>query len=450
MRGLCLIVVLTCVGLSAARAQGADFYGHMLDLAERFYDSGDYRLTVRRQNGELAGGSGPLSNTVSYLQSANNMAILWNGEGGRLSLIHFITRDPVEVFPGGAKIGGSVEPLLRRGVIAGKLSEEDGSVRNRKIYTWTQSDNHTLTVVADGGKILTIGATNPQMLQYVTIRSEWAALADAPSGSTAKASRPQAQLPPEVAAMGIDAFIGKWLAIGKEEVKDDSNAYIINEDSHIEIKRKGKDGVSFDGGIYFDTGYHLFAIDLFKAKDKVEILSAAPGVIKVKLKIYSPAMEEGDEDSDAIVSALLKLTSANTLTFSYIIDGKESYVCTLNRDPKTAPKPPVQKGDANLSTDAEIIRSYQGMSAQDKNTLSIQHRTAYNLYTKKNYKKAYDAFSKLAGDYKGNYLSAYWAGISALRLNKKADAAKWFDRAIEINPKYQPALDEKAKLGGKK
>ncbi|MDR2137068.1 MAG: hypothetical protein LBO68_02150 [Synergistaceae bacterium] len=453
----CLIFTLACgVPPAAYSAQTADFYLQMLNLAERFYDSGNYKLTSRRANGELIPSGGSLEalpNAANYLQSANNVAILWKEEDGRLSLIHFVTCDPLEIFPGGVKIGGSVDPALKQGVIAGEFSEEDGSVRNRKFYTWKQGENRELTIVADGGKIMTIGATNPQMLQHVAIRNEWAVFSDTPSGSVAKAgqSQPAQTAQPQIAAMGLDAFVGKWTVTGKEEIQNEDISYIINEKTHIDIARKGKDAVSVDGGIYYDTGSHIFAIDFFKAKDKVDILSIAPGVIKVKLKMYSPAVDEYDEEkSEDILSAVLKLTGADTLAFSYVIDGKEGYVCTLNRDPKSAPKPPVQKGDADLSTDAAVIQSYPSLSAQDKNMLSIQHRSAYNLYTKKSYRKAYDAFSKLADDYKGNYLSAYWAGVSALRQNKKTDAAKWFDRALEINPKYQPALDEKAKLGGKK
>ncbi|MDR1979335.1 MAG: hypothetical protein LBQ42_11440 [Synergistaceae bacterium] len=118
---------------------------------------------------------------------------------------------------------------------------------------------------------------------------------------------------------------------------------------------------------------------------------------------------------------------------------------------KQSPAPPqqksAQKGTPNTSTDSDVITSYS-MSPQDKNILGIQHRAAYSMYSKKSYRRAYEAFSKLADDYQGNYLSAYWAGMSALRLNKKQDAAAWFDRALQINPHYQPAIDERAKRRG--
>jgi TolA-binding protein len=103
--------------------------------------------------------------------------------------------------------------------------------------------------------------------------------------------------------------------------------------------------------------------------------------------------------------------------------------------------------DPNVSTDAVVISTYP-ISSNEKNTLGIQHRGAWTLYSKKRYKEALDGFAKLVEDYPScNYLSAYWAGMSALKIkNNKDVAAGWFDRAIEINPNYQPAIEERAKL----
>jgi TolA-binding protein len=110
-----------------------------------------------------------------------------------------------------------------------------------------------------------------------------------------------------------------------------------------------------------------------------------------------------------------------------------------------AAAPAIEKGDPNLSTDSKVIESYP-LSSVEKNTLGIQHRNAYNLYAKKRYKDAYPAFSKLAEDYECNYLSAYWAGVTALKLKLKDEAGDWFDKAIEINPDYEPAIDARSKL----
>jgi TolA-binding protein len=109
--------------------------------------------------------------------------------------------------------------------------------------------------------------------------------------------------------------------------------------------------------------------------------------------------------------------------------------------------------DPNESTDSKVIDTYL-IADHEKRTLAIQQRGAYNMYKNKNYKGALESFSQLAEAYPSvNYLSAYWAGMSALKMKggSKEEAAKWFDMSIEINPNYQPSIDQKVKLGkGKK
>jgi TolA-binding protein len=95
----------------------------------------------------------------------------------------------------------------------------------------------------------------------------------------------------------------------------------------------------------------------------------------------------------------------------------------------------------------DVIKTYS-ISLPDQRTLEIQHRGAWNLYSKKNYKAALDKFSELVDAYPDdNYLSAYWAGMSALKIKgRKDEAASWFERALDINADYQPAIDELGKL----
>jgi tetratricopeptide (TPR) repeat protein len=117
--------------------------------------------------------------------------------------------------------------------------------------------------------------------------------------------------------------------------------------------------------------------------------------------------------------------------------------------PAPVPVPPktADEFDPNQSTDARVIDTYRHLSPTDRNTLGIQHRGAWNVYSKKRYKEAFEIFTKLADSYQGNYISAYWAGVCAMNLNSGKEAGKWFDRAIRINPYYKPAIDAKAKLG---
>jgi TolA-binding protein len=100
--------------------------------------------------------------------------------------------------------------------------------------------------------------------------------------------------------------------------------------------------------------------------------------------------------------------------------------------------------DPDNTTDSKLIEAYAFISSAERNTLGIQHRNAYKLYNARRYKDAFEAFTKLAGDYPGNYLSAYWAGMSASKLRSYKEAIKWFDRALEVNPNYRPAINGKA------
>ena len=99
----------------------------------------------------------------------------------------------------------------------------------------------------------------------------------------------------------------------------------------------------------------------------------------------------------------------------------------------------------NQSTDSKVIQTYSIESGL-ANILGIQHRNAYNRYRVGRYKAAYEGFIEAAEAYEGNYLSAYWAGVTAHKLRKKNEAIKWFDVALQANPEYQPALDYKKKL----
>jgi TolA-binding protein len=101
--------------------------------------------------------------------------------------------------------------------------------------------------------------------------------------------------------------------------------------------------------------------------------------------------------------------------------------------------------DPNQSTDAKVIQTYP-ISPGEANMLGIRHRNAYNKYNSRKYKDAYAEFCETAEAYNGNYLSAYWAGRAAQNLKKKEDSIAWFDRALSINPNYQPAQEARAKI----
>jgi tetratricopeptide (TPR) repeat protein len=93
--------------------------------------------------------------------------------------------------------------------------------------------------------------------------------------------------------------------------------------------------------------------------------------------------------------------------------------------------------DANRIADARLIRTLP-LSQPEMNSLEIQFRGAYDLYVSQRYYEAFEAFMRQTS-YAGNYLSPYWAGMSALRIGDRQTAITLFNNALAINPYYEPA-----------
>ncbi|MDR1579517.1 MAG: hypothetical protein LBS35_04110 [Synergistaceae bacterium] len=98
--------------------------------------------------------------------------------------------------------------------------------------------------------------------------------------------------------------------------------------------------------------------------------------------------------------------------------------------------------DANNIADARLIRTFP-LSQAEMNALEIEHRGAWNLYAKGRFSDALDSFSRQSVNFRGNYLSPYWAGMSALKLGNLQAAIGWFDTALVVNPYFLPARNAK-------
>ena len=97
----------------------------------------------------------------------------------------------------------------------------------------------------------------------------------------------------------------------------------------------------------------------------------------------------------------------------------------------------------NHSTDpAEVIKTYD-LPAGEKNIRRVAH---INMRQYGNRKKAYDEYVKLYESFNGDYLAAFKAGEVALALRDRENAKFWYDKALEINPDYEPAQKAKARL----
>jgi TolA-binding protein len=164
----------------------------------------------------------------------------------------------------------------------------------------------------------------------------------------------------------------------------------------------------------------------------------------------------GNIQAMAVADAVAKLSDdvRNALESELILGKNDGPIITPNANHSKSAYIPPRGGepsddaagvDPDNKTDAKLIDTYP-LSSRDRNMLGIQQRNAFRLYSKRKYKDALAAFSALAEQYDCNYLSAYWAGMAALKAKDNAKAAEFFDLALSRNPNYQPALREKEKL----
>jgi tetratricopeptide (TPR) repeat protein len=93
--------------------------------------------------------------------------------------------------------------------------------------------------------------------------------------------------------------------------------------------------------------------------------------------------------------------------------------------------------DANKIADSRLIRTFP-LSQPDMNALEIQFRGGMWLYSAQRYYEAFEAFMRQTS-FPGNYLSPYWAGMSALRIGDASTAINLFNNSLSINPYYEPA-----------
>ena len=124
---------------------------------------------------------------------------------------------------------------------------------------------------------------------------------------------------------------------------------------------------------------------------------------------------------------------------------------TLRQEPAPVPnlgaqvsQAPIAAGRSleNKSTDPSKVIATYSIASGEANTRRIAHLNARKL----NGQKAYDKYCELANSYSGDYLAAYQAGEAARGLKQNDDAKMWYDKALAINPHYEPAQDAKNKM----
>jgi curli biogenesis system outer membrane secretion channel CsgG len=127
-------------------------------------------------------------------------------------------------------------------------------------------------------------------------------------------------------------------------------------------------------------------------------------------------------------------------TAEQLFQGGGSQVPDSHSSEKVSPVPARSSGGLeNVSTDPKKVIATYGLSTGDSNMRQIAHNGARKLSGR----RAYDKYVELANTYGDDYLAAYQAGKFAPNKN---DARTWYDRALAINPNYEPARQAREKL----
>jgi hypothetical protein len=154
-----------------------------------------------------------------------------------------------------------------------------------------------------------------------------------------------------------------------------------------------------------------------------------------------------DEEADLVRILAERAESSGGVIISGEIssnDARRSFESALDESSAQSPAE-IRAGAANrdTSTGLDVIETYQ-LPPIDRSSIRAGQANARNLYERGRYAESLAIFRQLAESYRGNYLSAYWAGMASLKLDRKKDALAWFDRALAANPNYRPALEARA------
>ena len=162
--------------------------------------------------------------------------------------------------------------------------------------------------------------------------------------------------------------------------------------------------------------------------------------IKRHSELEGDELNEKLEDMAEEQGVELKPQTASTASIAKParVSSTESMAAPMGRG-VAAPK----RAFENKSTDpAKVIETY-GLPSGDANTRRVAHINAKKIRNKRD---AYSKYVELANSYSGDYLAAYKAGEAALSLGDRNNAKVWFDKALNINPSYEPAQNAKTRL----
>lgn len=108
-----------------------------------------------------------------------------------------------------------------------------------------------------------------------------------------------------------------------------------------------------------------------------------------------------------------------------------------NKEPSISP---ASRSLENSSTDpARVIPTY-GLPVGEAKAREELHRKLQRAEKNQN---AYNHYVEMTKTYAGDYLAMYQAGLIAQSMGRKNDAVQWFDKALSVNPQYEPAIHAK-------
>ncbi len=98
-----------------------------------------------------------------------------------------------------------------------------------------------------------------------------------------------------------------------------------------------------------------------------------------------------------------------------------------------------KKDIRNSSDGVEVVDTYD-ISETTKQAIRNSHNMGKRFLESRDYPRAAVAFKYAQGEYSsGNYLDAYWAAVTFHKMKKRSESQFWLERALAINPDYEPA-----------
>jgi tetratricopeptide (TPR) repeat protein len=177
------------------------------------------------------------------------------------------------------------------------------------------------------------------------------------------------------------------------------------------------------------------SVNLIRRGDKIEPISSAKAKQLADSKKFASSRPSV---TNATMEEILKSDNTHSATLYQESAQMAATSDNLSSEMEVAPQS-TASGQLleNESTDpAEVVATY-GLSPGETNVRRIMHLGAKSAGGK----VAYDKYVELVNSYGGDYLAAFRAGEIALGMGENAEARKWFDKALSINPNYQPAQD---------